>query len=190
MNIHTRFTKKTYRNLKLQAIVKVRHDINQRFYGTKPSVVELMDGTIQPPPAAKPLYDKLREYTNLMLQKEHRPWPAGGEGLPAGRYQGSATAQQQMAALGRPGSVYEAPATQPEYHFSENASNARIESAAGQRFFEAQQRQNAYQAAGALYQSATPEQRRQAASLAASGATLAVTNAVPLATGAPDDVFV
>ena len=148
-----------------------------------------MDGTIQPPPAAKPLYDKLREYTHLMLQKENRPWPAGGEGLPAGRYQGSATAQQQMAALGRPGS-YEAPLTQPEYHFSGNNSNTQVASATEQRYFEAQQRQNAYQAAGALYQSATPEQRRQAASLAASGAALAVTNAVPLATGAPDDVFV
>ena len=40
------------------------------------------------------------------------------------------------------------------------------------------------------YNNATPEQRQRAASAAASAASFAVANAVPLASGAPDDVFV
>jgi len=52
------------------SVIKVRHDINQKFYGQEHSVKEILDGTVPCPPAAQPLYDKLREYGEVLARRK------------------------------------------------------------------------------------------------------------------------
>jgi hypothetical protein len=178
------------------AIVKVRHDINQKFYGTKPSVKDLMDGTVAPPPAARPLYDKLREYTELMVAKRNEPWPMGGQGSThnGASADGGSTINSSFAATAGGGAL------QPRYVYGGAASSSphsssgslsrqeqqqqQADDAAQQRFFEAQHRQHALNAAASVYNNTTPQQRQQIASATVTAASVAI------ASGAPDDVFV
>lgn len=44
------------------AIVKVRDDVNRKFYGKDVEISDIFDGTIEKPTAGGPLYDKLDEY--------------------------------------------------------------------------------------------------------------------------------
>lgn len=46
----------------LGSCLKVRHDINEKFYGLDCDVQKLLDGTMPAPPAALPLYEKLAEF--------------------------------------------------------------------------------------------------------------------------------
>lgn len=130
--------------------MKVRHDINIKFYGKEYTVQELMDGTVPPPPAAKPLYDKLHEYRQLMLDRNFGAVDAR-----------TARMQQGDSNSNYPNNGNGGSNQSSDYLFGSNSNN----SSQGQQ----QQQSNQQQMASGAYnafKSATPEQRQQAAGAA------------------------
>jgi hypothetical protein len=137
------------------ALVKVRDDVNKKFYGSDVDPLHLFNGIIEPPPAAAPLYDKLALYESKARgeggwarskREEAAPPPGsyggGSSGEGSGDSQGSwrLTGEQQQAAYNTGAAMYE---------------NSTPE-----------QRQAAYNAGASAYNSATPEQRQAVAGAA------------------------
>jgi SH3 domain-containing YSC84-like protein 1 len=156
-------------------VVKVRHDINIKFYGKEFSVEELMNGTVPPPPAAKPLYDKLAEYKALMLARNFGAVDARTARLQqannnsynsdAGDYPGSTTNNNNNN--NRSGS-----SASSDYLFggsSQSKSQQQSRGSSGSGGYGQQQQpqssgrtQAAASGAYNAFNSATPEQRQQA----------------------------
>ena len=63
------------------ALVSVRDDVNQKFYGRKVEPASLFDGTIRPPIAAEPLYAKLNEYSKSA--NPFTSFPESGTNVPS-----------------------------------------------------------------------------------------------------------
>jgi lipid-binding SYLF domain-containing protein len=145
-------------------VVKVRNDINIKFYGKDYSVDDLMDGTVPPPPAAKPLYDKLAEYKQVVLSRNFGNKDARTARMDdaAGDYPGNNNSNQQQQQQQQQQQSVPNQAVSGAY----NAYNSATP----------EQRQQAYGAAQNVYNRATPEQRQQAFKAVSSAAA--------------DDVFV
>ena len=151
------------------ALVKVRDDVNQKFYGSAVNPAHLFDGRIEPPPAAAPLYEKLELYESRtrgegawarQQREEAAPPPASsgggysdaygadsssGSSSSSGQATWNLTAEQQQAAYSTGSSMYQ---------------NSTPE-----------QRQAVYSAGTSVYNSATPEQRQAFAGAAYNAAT-------------------
>jgi len=189
------------------SVLKVRHDINKKFYGKDWTVTELLDGTVPCPPAGKPLYDKLAEYKALVLRRQ-----VGGGGVVDDEGGGGAYGYGRLAdpsgyarASSSPQPAPRVPSQVPgSMKLAEGGggggdkgAHAQQAAAAGwgagmaydaYRSATPAQRQAAYGAAKGAYDSATPEQRQAARGAIAGAAGAGV--AAAAAGNAPDDVFV
>ena len=144
------------------ALVKVRDDVNQKFYGNAVNPKDLFSGAIEPPPAAAPLYEKLELYESKArgeggwaksTREANAPPPGSYGGGSSGGTNGGGdsgggwrlTGEQHQAAYTAGASMYE---------------NSTPE-----------QRQTAFNAGVSAYNSATPEQRQAVAGAAYNVAT-------------------
>uniref|UniRef100_A0A7S2WES1 FYVE-type domain-containing protein n=1 Tax=Rhizochromulina marina TaxID=1034831 RepID=A0A7S2WES1_9STRA len=144
------------------SMVQVRDDVNRKFYGKDVDPGEILNGTIDPPPAAGPLYEKLAEYEALVLQTS--PGPEAPEfGFP-----GAPGADRgQTGAFDYPSASGEAFRPSPEWHPGAGGAAFRETSQSQPTGYEQQQQQAeaaraTAQAAYGLYNTMTPEQRQTA----------------------------
>ena len=134
-------------------LVKVRDDVNLKFYGKTVNPAHLFNGQIDPPPAANPLYEKLAQYESKAR---------GGEGQVPSRSDNSYGGTEQSSSFGGGfgGSVGSGGGGGGSDSGNGGWSLSTSEATSMYQNSTPEQRQAALNAGTTLYNSTTPEQRR------------------------------